>query len=107
MDAGALIRAARQRQGLTLRALADRAGTSHSTLAAYESGRTIPTVTTLQRVLRAAGVDADVSLTNRVGGGPDDRQARGRELIEVLELAEMFPARHEPDNAFPRFGRVA
>lgn len=107
MDAAALIRTARRRQGLTLRALAERAGTSHSTLAAYESGRTIPTVATLQRVLRAAGVDADVSLTNRAGGGPADREARGRELIEVLELAEMFPARHEPDNTFPRFGRVA
>ena len=107
MDAAELIRAARGASGLTLRALAERAGTSHSTLAAYESGRTIPTVTTLDRVLRAAGFDADVSLTRRAGGSPSERHARGLELIEVLELADMFPARHEQGNTFPRFDRVS
>ncbi|TVR27655.1 MAG: XRE family transcriptional regulator [Ilumatobacter sp.] len=107
MDASTMIRAARERSGLTLRSLAERAGTSHSTLAAYESGRTVPTVATLQRVLRAAGFDVDVTLSSRAGGSPADRHARGLELIEVLELAEMFPARHEPGNTFPRFDQVA
>ena len=102
MDAGALIVEARSRAGLTLRVLAERAGTSHSALAAYEHGRKTPTVDTLDRVLRAAGFAADVTLHRRVDGG--DRGARGRELLEVLELAAMFPARHDPHLTYPRFG---
>ncbi|MET0909998.1 MAG: helix-turn-helix transcriptional regulator [Ilumatobacteraceae bacterium] len=107
MDAASMIRTARRRAGLTLRELGERAQTSHSTLSAYESGRTIPNVDTLDRVLRAAGFAADVSLQHRVGTGRDGRIARGRELMEVLELAEMFPARHEPTLTFPKFGRRA
>jgi transcriptional regulator with XRE-family HTH domain len=86
---------------LSLRQLAERADTSHSALAAYESGRTIPNVDTFDRVLRAAGFNVDLVLTPRPEDG--DRGARGRELIEVLELAEMFPARHSPTLTFPRF----
>ena len=98
VDAGVLIRTARSRAGLTLRALGERAGTSHSTLAAYESGRTTPTVGTLDRILGAAGFASDVTLAPRV-----DRIDRGRELLEVLELAAQFPARHAKRLAFPRF----
>ena len=108
MDARTLIRTARERSGLTLRQLAARAGTSHSALAAYESGRTTPNVDTLDRVLRAAGFATDVVLCRRIDDGPGtgdgDRSARGRELLEALELAEMFPARHHPTLPFPRFG---
>jgi transcriptional regulator with XRE-family HTH domain len=104
MEARRLIRTARQRSGLTLRQLAARAGTSHSTLAAYESGRTTPNADTLERVLRAAGFAVDVVLCPRVDGPDGDRSAKGDELIEALELAEMFPARHEPTLSFPRFG---
>lgn len=101
MDAAVLIRSARQRAGLTLRALGDLAGTSHSTLAAYEAGRTTPTVGTLDRILRAAGYATDVTLAPRI-----DRAGRGRELVEVLELAAEFPARHATHLEFPRFGAV-
>jgi transcriptional regulator with XRE-family HTH domain len=104
MDAGQLLRSARQRAGLSLRQLAERADTSHSALAAYESGRTVPNVDTFDRVLRAAGFTVDVVLTPRPDGG--DSRARGRELIEVLELAETFPARHSPTLTFPRFGET-
>ncbi len=97
-----LIARARRSSGLTLRALAERAGTSHSTLAAYEQGHKTPTVTTLDRVLRAAGFATDVTLHRRIDDV--DRTARGRELIQVLELAEMFPARHEPTLRCPPFG---
>lgn len=34
-----------------------------------------------------------------------DRAARGRELIEALELAAMFPVRHEPMLTAPVFPR--
>ncbi|MFN3257446.1 MAG: helix-turn-helix domain-containing protein [Ilumatobacter sp.] len=97
MDAAHLLRSARLDAGLTLRELAARAATSHSTLAAYESGRTVPTVDTLDRVLRAAGYAIDVELT------PRSRDGRGRELEEVLDLAEQFPARHAPTIQFPKF----
>jgi transcriptional regulator with XRE-family HTH domain len=102
MDAGRQLRGARQRAGLSLRQLAERAETSHSALAAYESGRTVPNVDTFDRILRAAGFTVDVVLTPRPDAG--DRGARGRELIDVLELAEMFPARHSETLTFPRFG---
>ena len=98
MDASLLIRTARERSGLTLRALGERAGTSHSTLAAYESGRTIPNVNTLDRILGAAGFAAEVTLELRI-----DRANRGKELEQVLELAAQFPARHAPRLEFPRF----
>ena len=103
MYAADVIKTARSRAGLTLRELGERAQTSHSTLSAYESGRTTPNVDTLDRVLRAAGFAADVDLQPRIGGGRDERVARGQELIDVLALAEMFPARHDRALAFPRF----
>ena len=99
LDAARLIRRARLDARLTLRELAARAATSHSTLAAYEAGRTVPTVDTLDRVLRAAGYAVDVALTPRA------RDGRGRELEEVLDLAEQFPARHAPTMQYPRFMR--
>ena len=102
VTAATTLRSARRRAGLTLRELAGRAGTSHATLAAYEAGRKVPTVETFERVLRAAGFAATVELVPAIGG--PDRQDRGRELLEVLRLAEHFPARHQPTLTFPRFG---
>lgn len=104
MEAATTIRRVRQRSGLSLRALAERAGTSHATIAAYEQGRKVPNADTLGRVIRAAGFEATIRLVPAVGGG--DTSARGRELEEVLGLAEQFPARHEPDLSFPVFGRA-
>lgn len=105
MDAAAILRRARLRAGLTLRALAARAGTSHSTLAAYERGRKVPSVETLARIVRAAGFELGVELTPALGGS--DRAARGRELAEVLDLAERFPARHAATLDFPVFPRAS
>jgi transcriptional regulator with XRE-family HTH domain len=106
MISATLIREARQRAGLSLRGLADRASTSHSALAAYEQGRKIPNVSTLDRIVRAAGFAVDVTLSPRIGSGEGDRAARGRELVEVLELAAMFPAQHESSLTFPKFRAV-
>jgi transcriptional regulator with XRE-family HTH domain len=102
MDAAVVLRRARVKGPYTLRELAARAGTSHATIAAYESGRKVPTVTTLDRILRAAGVELGEELTPALGG--PDAGARGRELMDALDLAAMFPARHEPELTFPRFG---
>lgn len=103
MDAAQLIRQVRGRSGLSLRALARRAGTSHSTLAAYEAGRVVPSVDTLDRIVRAAGFALAPTLTRGVAA---DDAARSRELLEVLELAAMFPARHSAEIEYPIFGRT-
>jgi transcriptional regulator with XRE-family HTH domain len=102
VDGASILRRARQRAGLSLRDLATRAGTSHSTLAAYESARVTPSVETFDRVLAAAGFSASVSLTPLVA--PDSE--RSRELLDALTLAEQFPARHRTSLAFPVFGRA-
>jgi transcriptional regulator with XRE-family HTH domain len=99
-DAAAVIRRARTRARLTLRALAGKAGTSHSTLSAYEAGRVDPTVETLDRILRAAGYTYSRRLIPAVA--PDDERAR--ELVDVLELAEALPARHRPTLEYPILG---
>ena len=104
MDAGRILRDARLSAGLTIRELARRAGTSHSTIASYEAGRKVPSVATFDRLLRAAGFAADVTLAPRINDRNGDRTARGRELIEVLELAEMFPTHHDEALTYPRFG---
>jgi len=102
MDAATTIRTARRRAGLTLRALAARAGTSHSTIAAYESGSKVPTTATFERIVRAAGFAMDTTLHRRIEA---DGLARGDELVAVLELAAQFPARHQPSLDYPVFGR--
>ena len=96
-----MIRSARRQAKLSLRALADRAGTSHATLSAYENGRVDPTTAVLSRVIAAAGCSLEATLL----GSPSDVVAmpRGEELIAVLELAEQFPARHASTLAFPLF----
>jgi len=88
---------------LTLRALADRAGTSHSTLAAYESGRKVPNAATLDRIVRAAGCQLEVRMARTPQ--PIGKVSRGQELEEVLALAAMFPARHDRLLQAPIFGR--
>jgi len=101
VDAAVILRQAREASGLSLRDLALRAETSHSALAAYESGRVIPRVSTFDRIVRAAGLMVDVDLRAQ----PYDmaRADRGRELAAVLELAGQFPARHSTSLAFPVF----
>ncbi|HKY15865.1 MAG TPA: helix-turn-helix transcriptional regulator [Microthrixaceae bacterium] len=103
MDAGPLIRTTRRGAGLTLRALAAKAGTSHSTLAAYEAERVTPSASTLDRILRSCGVDLVVEARPSIVG--PDPAARGRELVEVLDLAAQFPARHSRQLQAPVFGR--
>lgn len=103
MNAAEVIRTVRLRADLTLRALATRAGTSHSTIAAYESGAKTPSASTLDRIVQAAGFALDRELSLRVRG--NDRLDRGTELAAVLELAAEFPARHTPTLEFPVFGQ--
>lgn len=88
---------------LTLRALASRAGTSHSTLSAYETGRKVPSLATLGRILDAAGYALDVEVRRKPM--QFDPQEREREIMELLELGALFPATHSPILRAPVFRR--
>lgn len=91
---------------MSLRELARRAGTSHSAVSAYETGRRSPTADTVDRIVRAAGFALDFVLCRRIYG--DERGGgRGEELEAVLLLAEQFPARHSSGLDAPVFGRVS
>jgi transcriptional regulator with XRE-family HTH domain len=61
-QAGDLIRAARERSGISQRELARRAGTSQAAISRIESGREEPTVERLERVLASLGWRAEVTL---------------------------------------------
>ena len=105
MDAARTLRRARVEAGLSLRVLAERAGTSHATLAAYEAGRAVPRVDTLDRILRAAGFATDIEVARRPDATYGERQAKAHELWLALELAAMFPARHASRLRYPPFPR--
>lgn len=63
MTPGLLLRSARERAGLSQRALARRAATAQSVVARIESGDSSPTWDTLARLLGASGFTLDASLT--------------------------------------------
>ena len=62
MDAASIISAVKRRTRLTGKELAARAGTSASTLSAYERGVVVPSVATLDRIIRSSGLVAFVEL---------------------------------------------
>jgi transcriptional regulator with XRE-family HTH domain len=65
MNIGLLLRDGRTRAGLSQRALAQRAGTTQSVVARIEGGQASPTWATLARLIRAAGLELDVTLALR------------------------------------------
>ena len=100
--AARLIKDARTGAGFTQSELARRAGTSQPTIAAYEAGNKVPTVSTLERVLRATGTTL---VANRSRSGLPSGRLRGlleRRREEIVELA----ARHRARNVRV-FGSVA
>lgn len=60
--AAGLIRLARSKSGLTQAELAEHAGVSQQTISAYETGRMDPTLTSLQRLIGAAGLEMRIRL---------------------------------------------
>lgn len=65
MEVGAdeLIRSMRARAGLSQQELASRAHMAQSAVSNYENGRKAPSLATLDRLARAAGVELDISYT--------------------------------------------
>jgi transcriptional regulator with XRE-family HTH domain len=105
VDAAATLRSSRLRAGLTQAELAARAGTSQATLSAYETGSKQPTLATFSRLLRAAG--ARLSVEQAPPRRIDPSRRAGKRLVQVLELAEALPVRHERTLRYPRLDRAA
>ncbi|MEE8603012.1 helix-turn-helix domain-containing protein [Euzebya tangerina] len=60
MSASQLLRTARQRCGLSQRAVAALVGTSQSAIARYESGTVVPRFDTMERILTALGHELEL-----------------------------------------------
>lgn len=82
--AGALIREARRRAGITQAELARRSGISRPTVNAYECGRREPGVEALARLLDA--VDLRLAVVRPVRY--PDPEAAGRDLEDLLGLVD-------------------
>ena len=100
------IKTARQQSGLSLHELAKRANTSHSALAAYESGIKIPKIETLERIISAAGFAIDIHLEKRIRQHSSSASSKGEELEQALALAQQFPTRPNSHLDAPIFGRT-
>lgn len=74
-----LIREARSAAGLGQQALADRAGTTQSAIARYESAKALPNIDTLHRILAACGQRLELQAV------PVDADSQ-RQLAESLRL---------------------
>lgn len=95
-----LLQEARRRSGLSRRRLAQRGGTSASTLSAYESGASVPSVATLMRLLQAAGFEAEVNL--RPVPAVDEGELT--EKIEALfSFVDALPRRRRGPLSYPVF----
>ena len=74
----ALIRDARKRAGLSQTELAGRAGTTQSVISAYESSARQPSLPTLARLIRAAGVELELRLAEAPVADTDAQSVRSR-----------------------------
>jgi transcriptional regulator with XRE-family HTH domain len=105
MNIGLVLRTARQQAGLTQASLAARAGTSQTTISAYESGAKQPSVSTLTRLLEATGSRLTVEPATRPAAfepSPAQLARVARTLSDVIALAEALPARHHSRVKYPR-----
>jgi uncharacterized protein len=89
--AGALLRQARNRAGLSQVGLAARAGVTQSVISAYESGKRQPSIPALTRLVGAAGFELTLGLRRPPGrlrrlSGPVGRRVR-RHRKDVVAAA--------------------
>jgi hypothetical protein len=92
--AARLIKEARSAAGLTQAELAERAGTSQSTIAAYESGSKVPNVSTLERVLAATGSALVASRSPSLSPAGHLGQLLERKRDEIVAIAARHRAHH-------------
>lgn len=82
-----LLRDARLSAGLTQGELAERARTSQPAVAAYESGRRTPVLSTLSRLLAACGREVVLDTRSMDAGGAQDVVAESRAKLIDAALA--------------------
>lgn len=93
-----LIAAAREGSGRSQRSLAEMCGTSQPAIARYESGRALPSIATLDRILAVCGLELEVRLrplhsqaASRVDGllamSPTERLEREAAQVDVVTIA--------------------
>lgn len=90
--AGALLRQARRRAGLTQVELAVRAGVTQSVISAYESGQRQPSIPALARLIEAADFELTLGLRRQPGrlrrlSGPVGRRVRGHRRALIAAAA--------------------
>lgn len=92
---------ARKSAGITQQQLADRAGVSQPSIAAYESGRRQPTLPTLYRLLAAAGYEPRIRLEQRHPPETGNRERRWIPLTAARAAAGIRSAvrRGDPSEA--------
>lgn len=98
--AGNLIRIARMDKGLSQRELARRAATSQAAIAAYESGKRSPTLDTLARIIRAAGLDLRIQIA------PADSHDEWLALYERSLPPDILEESRQRDRAMAAAGRA-
>src|SRR5579875_36555 len=84
MNIPSAIRTARRRSGLSQAELAERAGTSQPTLAAYEAGRVTPRLDTVERLLEATGHGMEIIAVPKVRRGAVPIAQVSREIRRIL-----------------------
>lgn len=95
MQAGSIVRDARQRHGLSQERLARRAGTSQAFVSRIERGEISPTVDTLERLLLVVGERLALAAPQRLDGPLDDdpdQRDRVRRLSPSERLERAFAA---------------
>lgn len=95
---GKAIKWLREDADLRQNEVAGRAGITKAMISSYESGRSLPTVATLDKILGA--LDADLfALCNALelvnGRQPQGRRGRPTGALEALALGEMAPGEAE------------
>ena len=96
MEASLILKTARQRAGLSVRATARLAGTSASTLSAYEAGTSIPSFSTLNRIISATGNRLIVSLHKQ-----SFDETRITEIEQLLRFADQVPRQRPGSLHYP------
>ncbi len=94
-DVPTLIRHARARADLSQAQLAERAGTSQPALARYETGTTLPTLPTLERLLAACGRRLQVNAVRATGPSAPSTSVRGQLGPRARGLRRHRPRLHD------------
>src|SRR5689334_16388517 len=104
MVGGELVREARKRAGLSQGELAERAATTQSAIARLESGRSTPSLETVERLMRLCGFqlivelapydDSDIRQAEALNGLTPDQRARrlGRTVNRLAQMRDAIGA---------------